>query len=65
MLIDFFWRRKSVKPTYINWNFHRYKKETALQAAYMQQQHKITITWLSIVFIFIKPPLSLVYRYIK
>jgi len=46
-------------------NICRYKKETPLQATYTGGQQKITINSLSIIYKIAKPPLSLVYRYIK
>jgi len=46
-------------------NICRYKKETALQATYTGGQQKTTNNLLSTIYQITKPPLSLVYRYIK
>jgi hypothetical protein len=46
-------------------NICRYKKETPLQATYTGGQQKFSNISLSIIYQITKPPLSLVYRYIK
>jgi len=46
-------------------NICRYKKETPLQETYTGGQQKIINNSLPIIYQTTKPPLSLVYRYIK